>query len=141
MLTVLQERFCLEYAKSGNATDAYKKAGYKPKNENAAAASATRLLRNVKVQDRLHELQQATATPAIADAQEIQSLLTDAMRNASVNGDVLGLCKTADILNKMHGSYVNKTEITGGGGGPLRFIWEDEDSDAAGECEAGKDSI
>lgn len=122
-MTLLQEKFCLEYAKCGNATEAYKRAGYKPKSEKAAGNCGSRLLENVGIQERLRELQQENASPAIADAQEIQSLLTEAMRATAANGDVLGLCKTADILNRMHGSYVTKTEITGAEGGPLQFAW------------------
>lgn len=129
-LSVRQEKFCLEYAKSGNATEAYKLAGYQPKSEKAAGANAARLIGNDRVQARLQELQRETAIPAIADAQEIQSLLTEAMRNCAANGDVLGICKTADILNKMHGAYVNKTELTGSAGGPLQFVWEVEGNDS-----------
>ena len=127
--SVRQEKFCLEYAKSGNATEAYKLAGYTASDE-AARRNASRLLTNADVQARLQELQQETAIPAIADAQEIQSLLTEAMRNCAANGDVLGICKTADILNKMHGAYVNKTELTSNAGGTLQFVWEVEGNDS-----------
>lgn len=111
-LNVRQEKFCLEYAKSGNATQAYKLAGYKPKSDNEAAASATRLLRNAKTQTRLKELQQETKSHAIADATEIQGLLTEALRVSAQNGDTDGLCKTANILNKMQGAYVDKLSIS-----------------------------
>lgn len=123
MLSPKQEAFCLEYMKSGNATEAYLKAGYKTKTDKAAGVSASRLLGNVGIVRRLKELQQQIAAPEIADAQEIQSLLTDAMRKSAEKGDVVGLCKAADILNKMHGAYINKTEISGGDGGPLVIKW------------------
>lgn len=129
MLTVKQEKFCVEYAKSGNATEAYKKAGYEPKNYNAAGAAAARLLKNVRVQNRLRELQRAASKQDIADAQEIQGLLTKAMRKAAADGDTLALCKTADILNKMHGDYINKTQVSGIDGGPIVFGWQTEVSD------------
>ena len=55
-LTVKQEKFCLEYAKSGNATKSYKSA-YSPNNSDSAAGSeAHKLLKNPKVQARLKEL-------------------------------------------------------------------------------------
>lgn len=41
-LSIKQERFCVEYAKSGNARQAYINAGYKAR-DNKADASASRL--------------------------------------------------------------------------------------------------
>lgn len=129
MITVRQDRFCVAYVKSGNAADAYRKAGYKPKNNNTAAAAAARLLKDVNIQDRLRELQREASKHDIADAQEIQGLLTKAMRKAAADGDALALCKTADILNKMHGDYINKTQVSGIDGGPIVFGWQTEVSD------------
>lgn len=74
------ERFCLEYAKKANATDAYKKAGYKAKNDNSANASAIRLLGNVKIQARLAELHDEMASEKIANAAEVQERLTRILR-------------------------------------------------------------
>lgn len=74
------ERFCLEYAKKANATDAYKKAGYKVKNENSANAAAIRLLRNVKIQARFAELHEEMASEKIANAAEVQERLTRILR-------------------------------------------------------------
>lgn len=79
-LNVKQEAFCLHYAKTGNATEAYKKAGYKAKTENALCANATRLLRNDKVQERLKELAAELASDKIASIREIQEYLTSVMR-------------------------------------------------------------
>lgn len=52
-LTIKQEAFCLEYAASGNATDAYKKAGYSVKNDRIAGVEAHKLLKNPKVKNVL----------------------------------------------------------------------------------------
>lgn len=79
-LNVNQEAFCMHYAKTGNATESYKQAGYKVKNDNAAAASATQLLRNPKIQDRLKELAAEMASDKIANIREIQEYLTSVMR-------------------------------------------------------------
>lgn len=79
-LNVKQEAFCLHYAKSGNATEAYKKAGYNAKTENAICANATRLLRNDKIQARLKELAEELASDKIASIREIQEYLTSVMR-------------------------------------------------------------
>ena len=79
-LNVKQEAFCLHYAKTGNATESYKKAGYKAKTENAICANATRLLRNDKIQKRLRELAEKLASDKIASIREIQEYLTSVMR-------------------------------------------------------------
>ena len=79
-LNVKQEAFCLHYAKTGNATESYKKAGYKVKNDNSAAASANQLLRNPKIQEKLKELNDEIASEKIASIKEIQEYLTSVMR-------------------------------------------------------------
>lgn len=70
------EKFCLEYAKTGNASDAYRKAGYISKNPSAQGASARRLLQKSIIQKRLGELTEKGRNKAIADATEIQEILT-----------------------------------------------------------------
>ncbi|PHM46640.1 terminase small subunit [Xenorhabdus miraniensis] len=52
-LTPKQEVFCQEYLKDLNATQAAIRAGY---SESTAAAQASRLLINVNIQNRIHEL-------------------------------------------------------------------------------------
>ncbi len=79
-LNVKQEAFCLHYAKTGNATEAYKEAGYKVKTERAVYANANRLLKNDKVQARLKELADEIASDKIASIKEIQEYLTSVMR-------------------------------------------------------------
>ena len=53
-LTIRQERFTAEYGVDLNATAAYTRAGYRARG-NSAEASASRLLRNVKVQKAIQE--------------------------------------------------------------------------------------
>lgn len=79
-LNVKQEAFCLHYAKTGNATEAYKEAGYAAKSEGAIYANANRLLKNDKVQARLKELADEIASDKIASIKEIQEYLTSVMR-------------------------------------------------------------
>ena len=55
-LNIKQEAFCLHYAKTGNATESYKIAGYSAKTDNAIYANSNRLLKNDKVKARLKEL-------------------------------------------------------------------------------------
>lgn len=50
-----QDLFVKEYLKDLNGTQAYIRAGYKVKDEKSAAVMANRLLRNVKVQEKIQK--------------------------------------------------------------------------------------
>jgi phage terminase small subunit len=52
------EAFCQAICQNTTEIEAYKLAGYKPKNQKSAVACASRLLTNVKVQARVHEIRQ-----------------------------------------------------------------------------------
>ena len=118
----LMENFCLEIVQSGNGTEAYKKAGYKVKSDNAAAVGAAKLLRKAKVQQRIAELRSEMDSRKIMDAAERRELLTQFARDEeTAKPDRL---KAMDLLNKMDGVYINKTQMSGTDGGPLTFRWE-----------------
>ena len=82
-----QEAFCLHYAKTGNATEAYKKAGYKGKGRSAENA-ASRLLGNVGVQARLRELAEEVKKPAIMGIEEMQERLSAIARRETFEDTV-----------------------------------------------------
>ena len=146
-LTIKQEAFCLEYAASGNATDAYKKAGYSVESDNAAAVNANRLLKNAKIKLRLQELAQEIATPKIANIKEIQEFLTSVMRQQQKeeeivfvsNGDcseaitkekktpISSAIKAAETLAKIQGAF--RTDINITGSLPVIISGEDEIED------------
>lgn len=131
-LNVKQEAFCLHYAKTGNATESYKKAGYAAKTENAIYANANRLLKNDKVQARLKELADEIASEKIAGIKEIQEYLTSVMRGHTqaeivvVEGcgdgyseartmkkapDEKERLKAAETLAKMQGGFDTKLKV------------------------------
>ena len=121
----LMENFCLEIVQSGNGTEAYKKAGYKVKSDNAAAVGAAKLLRKAKVQKRIAELRSEMDSHKIMDAAERRELLTQFARDEeTAKPDRL---KAMDLLNKMDGVYINKTQVSGVDGAPLVFRWEGKD--------------
>ena len=55
-LTDMQLKFCQEYTKSLNATQAYIRAGYSVKSERVASAAAARLLASVRIRAYLGEV-------------------------------------------------------------------------------------
>ena len=131
-LNVKQEKFCLHYAKTGNATESYKVAGYSCKNDNAAGASARRLLLNAKIKARLAELSEEMASEKIADIRELHEILTSIARGETTDDVVVtessgDFCtearivkvrtnnatriKAATELAKMKGGYDNKLQV------------------------------
>lgn len=76
-LTPKQEKFCVEYLVDLNATQAAIRAGY---SEKTAEATASRLLRNVKVQTRIQELRKEYFTKTIASAAEVEAFLSASLR-------------------------------------------------------------
>lgn len=103
-LTIKQEKFCIEYAKSGNARQAYKAAGYDCKNDDTVDAAASRLLTQVKVKERLAELTEEVKEASIADIAEMQKKLTEIIRQELeeevVVTESIGTASVARIVNK-----------------------------------------
>ena len=130
-LSVKQEKFCLEYAKSGNQRQAYLLAGYNCKSDEAADAAASRLLKNVKVTERLAELYEEAKNASIADIVEMQQTLTKIIRKQLTEevivvesvGDFMSEARKMDkepsikdiinaitTLGKMQGAFVEKVQ-------------------------------
>lgn len=130
-LSVKQEKFCLEYAKSGNQRQAYLLAGYNCKSDEAADANASRLLRNDKVQARLAELAEEAKNASIADIVEMQQTLTKIIRQQMTEevivvesvGDFMSEARKMDknpsikdiinainTLGKMQGVFIDKVQ-------------------------------
>ena len=110
-MTERQEKFCLEFIRCGNAAEAYRLAGYKPQSAHAAETMGSRLLRNVEVSNRLDELRKKVNGPKVMDAEERRVKLTEIATSRYVKPDVA--IKAIDVLNKMDGLYVQKTELSG----------------------------
>lgn len=76
-----QEKFCLRYAETGNATQSFKDAGYKYNSDGSARVLAHRLVNNnANVKNRLQELSKKAEDNAIADIKEMQATLTKIIR-------------------------------------------------------------
>ena len=118
----LQEKFCIEFVRCGNATEAYKRAGYKARSDKVAGTAAARLLGNVGIQQRIVELRREMDSHKIMDAAERRELLTRFARDEDTGKT--DRLRAMDLLNKMDGVYINKTQISGVDGAPITFRWE-----------------
>jgi phage terminase small subunit len=132
LLNVKQEAFCLHYAKTGNATESYKIAGYDAKTERAVYANANRLLKNDKVKARLKELAAEMACEKIASIAEIQERLTSILRGELQEEQIVvegcgdgvseakimkrqpqlkDIIKAGETLGKMQGAFDTKLQL------------------------------
>lgn len=128
MLKPRQEKFCLEYAASGNAYKSAIAAGY---SENYAKGNVNKLLENVSVKKRLQELKAKAESEKIADVKEMQETLTKIIRQSLTeevvitegSGDGCSEARKIDktpaikdvinaitTLGKMQGAFVDKVE-------------------------------
>ena len=119
-----QEKFCIEYAKTGNATAAYQSAGFQSKSRESAQANSARLLADEKIQARLRELAEKTESESIASIEELQQGLTKIFRGQATtplmtkDGEVIEVpvsskdrLKAAELLCKTFGAFITKQEL------------------------------
>lgn len=132
LLNYRQEKFCVYYAQSGNATESYKKAGYACKTEEAVIAAARRLINRPFIKERLKELADMAAADEIANIREVQAKLTSILRGETTEdvvvnegcGDGYSEAKVMQVrtptrdmikagveLAKMQGGYNNKLSV------------------------------
>ena len=90
-LTFKRQRFVDEYIISGNATDAYIKAGYSAKKRSVAEANARKLLGEYSVDAYLKEKMEELQSDKIADQNEILEYLTRVMRREEDENQVVTL--------------------------------------------------
>ena len=144
-MTERQRRFVDYYIQSGNATEAARKAGYKHPDRYGHEN-----LKKLDVQQAVHARLSELQSERIADAEEVLTYLTAAMRgqiteevivvegesSARVETKQLSAAtrtKAAELLAKRYGLLVDKKEIAGSGGGPLEIRWmNSQDEKAAG---------
>lgn len=134
-LSIKQEKFCLEYVRCGNGTEAARLAGYRGSNTVLGAVSCENL-KKPNITARIAELKKQIASEAIADATERKEFLTRVLRgevhDTIIDSDGMAIdvpakiadrIKASDQLNKMDGEYTQKVEVGGIDGGPLQFGW------------------
>ncbi len=104
-----QQRFCECFVACGNATQAAKEAGY---SDRTAYAQASRLLRNVKVDTRIRELQAAAAKRSEITADRVLQMLIDSYHDAKAAKQHGPAVRAAELLGKYLAMFVDR-QITG----------------------------
>ncbi len=123
MLNPRQQKFCNEYAKTGNATKSYQLA-YGVSDIRACESAASRLLANGEIQKYLRELSEQVSDDSVADRQELMRFATATLRGELTNtildrdGNAVELparlqdrLKALELLSKLQGLFVSKQEL------------------------------
>ena len=149
-MTERQKRFVDYYIQSGNVTDAARKAGYKNPEKYGFQNMEKHGVKEA-IAERMAQLQ----SERIADAEEVLSYLTAAMRGqiteevivveGTGNGESSARVETkqlsaatrtkaAELLAKRYGLLVDKKEIAGAAGGPLNIRWMNSPDEVGGNA-------
>ncbi|MBD8026437.1 terminase small subunit [Ureibacillus sp. Re31] len=125
-LTPKQQAFVDFYIETGNATEAYIKAGY---NKKGARANAARLIANDSVKSCIDERMEQLQSKRVANQQEILELLTSIARGEATAATLRGVgmgeqeieedmpptmaerIKAAELLGKRYRMWTDKVDI------------------------------
>lgn len=120
---IKQEKFCLEYFKIGNATEAAIKAGYK---QRSAYAMAAENLKKPVIISRLAELQKKAEDASVMTVLERKQRLTEIARARTTDfvRCVNGVAKITVDLESFNSGAIQEvtTDEIGGDGKPLVFV-------------------
>lgn len=129
MLTRKREKFVQNIMKGMSQADAYRNAySAKGMSDNAIYKEASLLMKNPKITQRLEELTEKVAIPAVMSAQERLIYLSQiikgeakekkmvVLRNGTkeieFEADLSDKLKAIDLMNKMQGEYVQKVQAS-----------------------------
>ena len=141
MVTEKQKRFCDEYLKDLNATQAAVRAGYSPK---TAKQIGQRMLTFVDLKSYIDDQLELLHNQKTADAQEILEYLTSVMRGEHTEqtlqlvGDGVQKItdidvsekermKAAEMLGKYHALFTDKTKVDGDMNFDIRIDYGDDE--------------
>ena len=113
-LNARQRAFVEAYGATGNAAEAARQAGYSAK---TARQVGRQLLTNLNVARAIQAQEDERRTAAVANRQERLEFLTEVMRDKARKDDYR--LRASDQLNKMDGSYLVRTEVSGPEGRPV----------------------
>lgn len=142
-LTPKEKKFCQEYVRTGNASEAVRLAGYSEKN---VRQRGSKMLAKDYILAYINELMEELKKETIADADEVLQLLTSIARgetkeeNAFVdkNGNPVVIetrvkekerVKALELLGKRYKLYTDKVEANVEGKVEITFTGEDDIED------------
>lgn len=100
-----QNAFCLEYAKSGNATKAAEAAGY---SKRTARSQGQRLLTKDDIKAALCQIEQETNSERIATIQDVQAFWSEIMKDETQK--TADRLRAAELLVKSKGGFAQQPQ-------------------------------
>lgn len=110
MITEQQKKFADLYITTGNAKQSYIDAGYKAR-DNVAEASASRLLRNVKVTEYIEQQNKALQNDRIATMEEVKKFWTNTLRDEEM--DPKHRLKASEYIAKTNAAFIERQQHEG----------------------------
>jgi len=106
-LTPRQEKFCLEYMKTGDPEHAFKVAGYKSKRLRAAA---NRLFEKPLIQIRLNEIREQALKDIKVNAEKVIDRILEVYDAAMQESDYTNANRAMESVGKHLGMFVDRSE-------------------------------
>ena len=114
-LTPKQEKFCQEYVKCGNASEAYRLAYNAAKmKQTSIHRMATEVLGNLKIASRLDELRQPAIEATHMTVESHLRTLDGLAQEARAKGQLTAAIRAEELRGKVAGYYKDRLEIDGG---------------------------
>ncbi len=120
-LTAKQKRFCDEYLKDLNATQAAIRAGYSEKT--AAVIGAENLIKP-NIQTYLQQFQNKIDQKNIKTVEEVQEWWSEVMEDAEAK--LPDRIKASELLVKSKGGFMDKVQVSGNINNPLTGLTTEE---------------
>ena len=120
-LTVKQQRFVDSY--NGNATEAARLAGYKG-NDSTLCVVGGENLRKPYIIAAIKAREDKRRAKAIATREQRQIFWTKVMRGKVEGVATRDRLRASELLGKAEGDFLDRTEVSGPGGGPIQTRME-----------------
>ena len=106
-LTPRQEKFCLEYMKTGDHEQAFKSCGYKSKR---LKAGANRLFENPLIQLRINEIREQALKDVKVNAEKVLDRIMEVYDAAMQESDYTNANRAMESVGKHLGMFVDRSE-------------------------------
>ena len=112
-LTAKQEKFCQEYIKCGNQSEAYRQAYDVSKNtkDESVWVNACKLMADAKVSQRVYELQEKALERTLVTVESLTIELEEARAMAQDTGQPAAMTSASMGKAKIHGFDVQKHQV------------------------------
>lgn len=120
-LTAKQEKYCQEYIKCGNQSEAYRNsyAVKKATKPDSVYQQACALMADPRISSRVYELQQLVQERTLVTTESLTEELNKAIIMATSLEQASALTGAIMGKAKLNGLDINKTQISGADGGPI----------------------